>query len=220
MVLVASKEIHKQINNRVLLSLSWTGSTADIACPYLGHLHYEFDFLRLSESVNQRVWQYPEHLYPKHFKKSHVWNTCTTLFVFLGQLDELDNVPAQTVSIVWLFPVHLVSKALNLDVSVRNTCATVFGFLGQLDEIDNISDICVPAQTISIHCLFDNCTTVWDNASCLIHRIDFLTIACNVSVDFFYLKTCLTLLWCSTRSLTLCTTERYCLNIYMYTSFN
>lgn len=152
--------------------------------------------------------------------KSHVWNTCTTLFVFLGQLDELDNVPALTVSIVWLFPVHLVSKALNLDVSARNTCATLFGFLGQLDELDNISDICVPPQTISIHCLFDNCTTVWDTASCLIHRIDFLIIASNVSVDFFYLKTCLTLLWCSTRSLTLCTTERYCLNIYMYTSFN
>lgn len=45
-------------------------------------------------------------------------------------------------------------------------------------------------------------------------------VSSNVSVDFFYLKTCLTLLWCSTRSLTLCTTERYCLNIYMYTSFN
>lgn len=156
----------------------------------------------LSESVNQRVWQYPEHLCLKHFK------------------DELDNVPAQTVSIVWLFPVHLVSKALNLDVSVRNTCATVFGFLGQLDELDNMSDICVPAQTISIHCLFDNCTTVWDTASCLIQRMDFLTIACNFSEDFFYLETCLTLLWCSTRSLTLCTTERYCLNIYTYTSFN
>lgn len=128
--------------------------------------------------------------------------------------------PAQTVSTVWQFPEHLVSKALKLHVCVRNTSATVFGFLGQLDELDNISDICVPPQTISIHCLFDNCTTVWDTASCLIHRIDFLTIACNVSVDFFYLKTCLTLLWCSTRSLTLCTTERYCLNIYMYRSFN
>lgn len=61
---------------------------------------------------------------------------------------------------------------------------------------------------------------IWGAVSCLIHRIDFSNIAYIVSVDFFYLKTCLTLLWCSTRSLTLCTTERYCLNIYMYTSFN
>lgn len=197
--------------------MRWTGSTADIACPCQGHFHYVV--CRLSGCVNQPVRQYPGHLISEALK-SHIWNTCTTLFVFLGQLDELDNVPAQTVSIVWLFPVHLVSKALNLDVSVRNTCATVFGFLWQLDELDNISDICVPAQTISIHFLFDNCTTVWDTASFLIHRIDFLIIACNVSLDFFYLKTCLTLLWCSTRSLTLCTTERYCLNIYMYTSFN
>lgn len=74
-------------------------------------------------------------------------------------------VPAQTVLIVCRFPGLLIYEALKLHVCVKNTSTTVFGFLRQLDELDNISDICVPAQTGSFHCLFDNCNTLlWCNS--------------------------------------------------------